>query len=127
MGFDWIAEVESLNKLFVVDLVLRVDWENSNDLDKFIQGQWDADFCQNILELSLVDESSSFTVIETKLVEQIVFKYLVIDHFPLDSSYEFLLPFLIDRNFLIFNTAYVQDVDNNLDRDFCPAFANIAA
>lgn len=69
MGLHWVNKVQSLNKLPVVDLVLRVNGEDSYDLNQLIQCQRDADLCQHIFELSLVDKATSFTVIETKFIE----------------------------------------------------------
>ncbi len=105
LSLNRIREVKSLGKLFVVDLILRIYWEDSDNFYQLTQGQSNANLSKDVLELCLIDKSTVSVVIKAKSIEQFIFKDLIIDHFPLYSANEFIFPFFININFFIFNAA----------------------
>lgn len=111
--------------MLVVDLIRGVDREHLHNLDEFRQTDGDSDLPQNILELSLVDETSTCAVVKTKPVHQVVLVNKTLHHLPLYPSHEFVLPLTVHSHLLALQTAYPQNVHHALYADLRPPLANI--
>ena len=64
-----IRKVKPLNNFLIVDLILRIDRENSYNFNQFTQSERHSNFAQNILKLSLVNIASAFVIVKAESIE----------------------------------------------------------